>query len=358
MKEKLKGTIPNKPLPLDVRLGLTKAEDVKNPLRWGILGAGEISRQWVHAVRACEGASVSAVAARDINRARQFAEKNHIKSSFGDYAEMVQSPDVDVVFIGTIPEVQKEHVILAAKAGKHVLCEKPFSQNPQEAREMYRVAAEENVMAQHGMWTRFFPAVEHARLAIEHGIIGDVLMVQADFSAEYTIQAALIAFGSGAPQSMTVTGSSIVLEYDEDRSAILSSPPYPSEFPEVVEFIGSLGRITLEQPAHCPTVITIRVPNKTPSRYMNANTPAPVSRYEYPIPDRVSIPMAFPNQQGFIYEAEAVHRCLAAGLLECPQFTKIESLRVIDLVAQVQKNPKRQAYIKKLRAKYISKSTT
>ena len=44
MKEKLKGTIPNKPLPLDVRLGLTKAEDVKNPLRWGILGAGEISR--------------------------------------------------------------------------------------------------------------------------------------------------------------------------------------------------------------------------------------------------------------------------------------------------------------------------
>ena len=80
MKEKLKGTIPNKPLPLDVRLGLTKAEDVKNPLRWGILGAGEISRQWVHAVRACEGASVSAVAARDINRARQFAEKNHIKN--------------------------------------------------------------------------------------------------------------------------------------------------------------------------------------------------------------------------------------------------------------------------------------
>ena len=91
---------------------------------------------------------------------------------------------------------------------------------------------------------------------------------------------------------------------------------------------------------------------------MNANTPAPVSRYEYPIPDRVSIPMAFPNQQGFIYEAEAVHRCLAAGLLECPQFTKTESLRLIDLVAEVQKNPKRQTYLKNLRAKHMSKSPT
>ena len=358
MNEKVKETTPTTPLPLDVRLGLTKAEDVRHPLRWGILGAGEISRQWVHALRACEGATVSAVAARDANRAKQFAKKYRIKSSFGDYAEMVQSSQVDIVFVGTIPEVQKDHVILAANAGKHVLCEKPFSQNPREAREMYKAADKANVMAQHGMWTRFFPAVEHARLAIESGIIGDVLMVQADFSAEYTIQAALIAFGSGSPQSISVTGSSIVLEYEEDRSAILSSPPYPSEFPEVVEFIGSLGRITLEQPAHCPTAITIRVPKKTPSRYVNANTPAPANRFEYPIPDKVCIPRAFPNQQGFLYEAEAVHRCLAAGLLECPQFTKIESLRVIDLVAQVQKNPKRQAYIKKLRAKYISKSTT
>ncbi len=344
--------------PLDVRLGLTKAEDVAYPLRWGILGAGEISRQWVHALLACAGATVTAVAARDEGRAKKFAEAHSINAWFGDYREMVNSPEVDIVFVGTIYQLHKEHVILAVNAGKHVLCEKPFSAHPEEALEMYAAASAADVMAQHGMWTRFFPAVEHARFAIDSGMIGDVLMVHADFSAEYTIPAALLAFGSESPDAMSVTGGSSVLEYANDRSAILSFPPYPSEFPEVVEFIGSLGRITLEQPAHCPTSIAIRVPEKTPSRYMNANTPAPVHRYEYPIPDTVCIPNAFPNQQGFIYQAEAVHRCLAAGLRECPQFTKKESLRVVGLVAEIQKNPKRQAYIQKLCAEYGAKSSS
>jgi predicted dehydrogenase len=166
--------------PLDVRLGLTNAEDVAFPLRWGILGAGEISRQFVHAVRACEGATVTAVAAREADRARQFAQQHNIKSSYGDYAAMVASPDVDIVYIGTVPEVQKDQVILAAEAGKHVLCEKPFSANLDEARAMYAAAETNNVMVQHGLWTRFFPAVEHARHAIEIGEIGEVLMVQAD----------------------------------------------------------------------------------------------------------------------------------------------------------------------------------
>jgi predicted dehydrogenase len=323
--------------PLDVRLGLTNAEDVAFPLRWGILGAGEISRQFVHAVRACEGATVTAVAAREADRARQFAQQHNIKSSYGDYAAMVASPDVDIVYIGTVPEVQKDQVILAAEAGKHVLCEKPFSANLDEARAMYAAAETNNVMVQHGLWTRFFPAVEHARHAIEIGEIGEVLMVQADLDPIYTIQAAVLAFGIDAkPRSITATSHHGVLEYDNDRSAVLSFVPYPSEFPEVAEFIGSKGRITLEQPAHCPTSVTIRIPEKVPSRYMDDNKPAPAQRFDYPIPESVSIPDAYPNQQGFIYQVEAVHRCLAAGHLECPQFGKEESLHLINLLTRIQ----------------------
>lgn len=117
---------------------------------------------------------------------------------------------------------------------------------------------------------------------------------------------------------------------------MLSFPPFLCEFPEVTEIIGSKGRITLEQPAHSPTDLTLRIPRKVPSRYMDANTPAPAQRFEYPIPESVNIPGAYPNQQGFIYQAEAVHRCLAAGLTECPQFGNEESLHVIDLLARLQ----------------------
>ena len=322
--------------PLDVRLGLTKAEDVAFPLRWGIIGAGEISRQWVHAMDACEGVTVTAVAARDADRARQFAEQHSIESSYGDCAAMVASPDVDIVYIGTIPEVHKEQVLLAAAAGKHVLCEKPFSANPADAREMYAAAETNDVMVQHGLWTRFFPAVEHARLAIENGEIGEVLRVQADFDPIYTLQAAVLAFGfDEEPRSITATRHHAVLEYDDDRSAVLSFIPFPSEFPEVAEFIGRNGRITLEQPAHCPTSVTIRVPEKAPSRYMDDNNPAPEQRFDYPIPESVRIPNGYPNQEGFVYQTEAVHRCLAAGMLECPQFGTRESLHTIDLLSRI-----------------------
>ena len=323
--------------PMDVRLGLTNADDVTHPLRWGIIGAGEISRQWVGAVRACKGATVTAVAARSEDRAKAFAAQHGIASAYGDYAAMVASPDVDIVYIGTVPSVHKEQALLAVNAGKHVLCEKPFSANAADARSMYAAAEENDVMLQHGLWTRFFPAVEHARLALEQNMIGDVVMVQGDFDPIYTIQAAVLAFGIEAmPKSITSAGRHAVLEYDDDKSAVLTFPPYMSEFPEVTEIIGTDGRITLE-PTHCPTTITIRVPQKAPSRYMDANSPSPAHRFEYALPGSVSIPMAYPNQHGFLYQAEAVHRCLAAGLRECPQFGNEESLHPIDILTAFHK---------------------
>ncbi|MCE2425733.1 MAG: Gfo/Idh/MocA family oxidoreductase [Pseudomonadales bacterium] len=321
--------------PMDVRLGLTDPKDDAFPLRWGIIGAGQISRQWVPAVRACKGATVSAVAARSKERAEDFAAQHEIESAYGSYAEMLASPDVDIVYVGTIHTLHKEHALLAIEAGKHVLCEKPLGGNAEEAKQMYEAAARQGVMLQHGLWTRFFPAVEHARWALEQGMIGDVVMVQADFDPVYTIQAAVLAFGIEVRPIITTFPKATVLEYPEDRSAVLSFITYLSEFPERTEIVGTKGRITLEQPAHCPTGITLRVPEKVPSRYLNANTPAPAHRFEYPIPETVSIPMAYPNQSGFLYQAEAVHRCLAAGLLECPQFGKQESLYFMDLLEVV-----------------------
>ena len=110
--------------PRDVRLGLTRAEDVAFPLRWGIIGAGEISRQWVLSSRECEGATMAAVAARSGDRARAFAARHGVEKAYGGYAEMLASPDVDVVYIGTIDRLHKEHCLMAIEAGKHVLVRK------------------------------------------------------------------------------------------------------------------------------------------------------------------------------------------------------------------------------------------
>ncbi len=325
--------------PRDIRLGMTKAEDVTFPLRWGILGAGDISRQWVLALSACKGATLAAVAARSEDRAKAFASQHGIETAYGSYAEMLTSPDVDMIYIGTISRLHKDHSLMAIEAGKHVLCEKLLAENVADAREMYAAAEKKNVMLQDGLWTRFFPAVEHARTAIEGGAIGEVVMVQSDFDPIYTTQAVTLAFGiEEKPTSVAAAGrraGGAILEFNDNKYAILTFIEFNSEFPEVTEIVGSKGRITLEQPGHCPTTLTIRVPPRAPSRYMGANTPAPMQRFEYPLPESVSIPNAYPNQHGFLYQAEAIHRCLAAGLRECPQYGKAESLHTLGLLARI-----------------------
>ena len=325
--------------PMDVRLGMTKSEDVAFPLRWGIIGAGNISSQWAPSLHACKGAALTAVASRSKDRAEEFAARCGIESAYGSYAEMLASPDVDIVYVGTINRLHKEHTLLAIEAGKHVLCEKPLAENADDARAMHAAAAKNNVMLQDGVWTRFFPAVEHARMAIDTGTIGEVMMLQAAwFDPFYTIQAVPLAFGAGAKATgVTVAGGKTggaIIEYDNGKCAVLAFPPRDCELLEVTEIVGTAGRITLEQPAHCPTGIAIRVPSQVPSLYRTANVPAPVQHFEYPLPSSVSMPKAFVNQHGFLYQAEAVHRCLAAGLRQCPQFNTEESLAVMDIWTQ------------------------
>jgi dihydrodiol dehydrogenase / D-xylose 1-dehydrogenase (NADP) len=338
--------------PLDIRLGLTREEDKAHPLRWGILGAGNISSQWVKSAQACKGATITAVAAREQDKARAFANAHGIPSAYDSYADMVAADDVDIVYVGTITRLHKEHTLLAIEAGKHVLCEKPLAENLGDAEAMYEAAEAKGVMLQDAMWTRFFPAVEHARAAIESGLIGDVTLVQSDFfDPIYTIQAGPLGFGADAePTQITTTGRkacATVVEYGEDRCATFTYPQFFSELPEETQIVGSMGRITLEQPGHCPTAITIRIPPEggVPSRYRTKNAPAPTARFEYPLPPAVSIERPFPNQAGFLYQAEAVHRCLAAGLTVCPQYNKEESLHAMRILTEV--NAARAANMKR-----------
>ena len=328
-------------IPRDILLGLTKPEDVGFRLRWGIIGGGEISRQFVLSSRACPGAIISAVATRSLETAQSFAKSYGVNSAYGNVEDMLASDDVDIVYVGTPDEMHKQHSLLAIEAGKHVLCEKILAKSVVDAEEMYDAANRQGVMLQDGVWTRFFPAVEQARKIIESGDIGEVVMVQADFDPLYTAQAATLAFGTEAKLiDLQVSGmkggpGGAILEFEKDRYANLTFIRFPSEFPEVTEITGTKGRITLEQPAHCPTRITVRIPPETPSRYVNANNPSPSQIFDYPLSTSIDVPNAYPNQKGFSYMIEAIHRCIASGQLECPQFNREESIHLLEIVCAI-----------------------
>lgn len=351
--------------PLDVRRGVTKAKDTAFPLRWGIIGAGDISSDWCKSLLDVPGATITAVAARDKAKAEDFAVRHNVKKACSTYGELMNDPEVDIVYIGTITPLHKEHTLLAIQAGKHVLCEKPIAESHADAAEMFDAAVARGVMLQEGMWTRFFPAVEHARVVLDSGELGDVQLVQSDFPDKcYAVQAAPFAFGRSqeVPTMICATlgessASGAIVQYGGKGCAMLSFPTWSSEYPEHTEIICKKGRITLDPWAHHPTRVTIR---KTPPDCLaqgnghtstSQNNAMPITQqFEYPIPGPSGVPAPgwhYSNQHGFVYQAEAIHRCLAAGLKECPQFTKEESLHIMFILESIKKQQAGEPVFKK-----------
>ena len=147
---------------------------------WGILGAGGISSAFAKDLKLVEGAELTAVAARSADKAEAFAAQYGAARSYGSYEELLRDPDVDVVYIGTLHPWHEKQAIACLEAGKAVLCEKPFTMNAAEARNVVRVAREKKLFAMEAMWTRFLPPIVQVREWLKQNLIGEVQLVKAD----------------------------------------------------------------------------------------------------------------------------------------------------------------------------------
>merc|ERR1711865_282615 len=99
-------------MPLDVRLGLTTEKLHSAPLRWGIIGASSISSDWSKCLQEIPGSVLHAVAARSAEKAETFRSEHQFAKCHTTYAELCADPEVDVVYIGTITKLHKEHSLL------------------------------------------------------------------------------------------------------------------------------------------------------------------------------------------------------------------------------------------------------
>ena len=393
--------------PLDIRMGLTKEEGINHPLRWGIISASAIASDWVKSLQDVPGATTVAIAASDLDRAQAYAEAHGINKGYGDYKALCQDPNVDIVYIASKTWNHYRDLMTAIEAGKHVLCEKPFTDTAAQAKEVYEAADRAGVFCQEGMWLRFFPAVEHARAILERGDIGPLQVVQADYPDRvYALNPAILGYGSDEMPLVAAAGKAVkpqnyaddlysahgalpsaaVLQYTDQKGiAVITFPS--GRFVEETQFIGSKGRITLNTPSHHPVSLTLSTgrPPRSGSRKAEGKplmeldpskgwtgdwqethwnqdrnpTAGPfnqVQRFEYPIPTPAPITRGQPagsrwtgeklikykgwtwsggNQHGFIYQAQAVHRAMDAGLKELPQFTRADSVRICEIIDEI-----------------------
>jgi dihydrodiol dehydrogenase / D-xylose 1-dehydrogenase (NADP) len=149
--------------------------------RWGILGCGNIAKKFAAGLQAAEHAELVAVGSRTQENADRFADLFHVPTRHASYEALVADPSVDAIYVSTPHPFHKENTILCLKAGKAVLCEKPFAVNHKDAREMVAVARSEKVFLMEAMWTRFLPITLQVRKWLAEGRIGEARMLYADF---------------------------------------------------------------------------------------------------------------------------------------------------------------------------------
>lgn len=248
----------------------------KKIFNWGVLGPGKIAHKFVQDLLTLPNARLHAVASRSIDRAREFADKYDATHAYGSYGDLVNCPDLDVVYIATPHNSHCENTLLLLKNKIPVLCEKPMGINQEEVQQMIATSREQETYLMEALWTRFLPVFQKVTDIVESGQIGEVLTLKADFGfrANFDPKGRLFdpALAGGAlldigiyPAflAMTILGkpnqikaivqkgstgvdesNAMLLQYSSGKMAILSSTIL-HESPTVAEIYGTKGKIII-----------------------------------------------------------------------------------------------------------------
>lgn len=347
-------------------------------IRWGIIGTGSISNQFAVGLRALPDAQLLAVSSRRPEAVQQFAAQFGVPHPYIGHQQLVQDPDVDVVYIGTPHTTHKQIALDCIEAGKAVLVEKPFTVNAQEAQIVIAKAREKGVFCMEAMWMRFIPLMQAAKQTIAEKTMGERLLLKASlsFRSPYDPQNRFfnLALGGGSlldlgvypinlafwllgqPDTITSyahigqTGvdemASVTLGYENGSAAILScSNRVHGVNRAVVE--GEYGRLQIHEPIYSPTRMNLeKRPDQSLGQTASSTIRQRASQIEWlrKLYGRAkNIVARFRNSDiyipfegnGYNYEAAEVQRCLQSGKLESDIMPLDETLSILIIMDKI-----------------------
>ena len=153
-----------------------------DPVRWGFLSTADINDKLLPGANASPDLDVIAVASRELERARAYADERGIERAYGSYDELLADPEIDAVYISLPNSMHVEWSIRALEAGKHVLCEKPLSRNPDDVERAFDAAEQAGRLLMEAFMYRHNPQTKRLVELVEGGAIGRLRLVRAAFS--------------------------------------------------------------------------------------------------------------------------------------------------------------------------------
>ncbi|KAI6176316.1 Trans-1,2-dihydrobenzene-1,2-diol dehydrogenase-like [Aphelenchoides bicaudatus] len=314
-------------------------------LRWGTIGAGKIAHDFVQAMDKTEhNHKTVAVSASSKQRAQELVDKLKLDAkAYGSYEDVINDPDVDIVYIGLHNEAHVPWIKKALEGGKHVLSEKPIGVNLREATEAFELAKQKKLFLMEAFWSRFFPVWRHLKRLIDSKELGEAKIASANFGyphddhwrclergespltlyALYTVMFSHFVFGRKA-KNIIATGrkdsfgtdnwASLVLEFDDDKRAVLyyDSLTYLPQSAFIPEFFW------------CPEkLLVIRGEMVADNKEKKL--------YEYPLNDERN------HSSGLRYETDHVYELLQQGKLESDIMSHQDTLDVMGMLDEIRR---------------------
>ncbi len=153
-------------------------------IRWAICGLGKISLKFLNAIKMSKNSKVVACASSSRKRAEIYANKHNIKL-FGTYEEIASSNEIDAVYICNNTSDHYKSSLIFLKHKIPVLCEKPFTQNYEEAAHLIEYAKKQNTLIMEGMWIRFLPSTKKILDIVNSKMLGEVTSIEGVFNINF-----------------------------------------------------------------------------------------------------------------------------------------------------------------------------
>jgi len=293
----------------------TGGERSMPPVRWGVLSTASIAvEKVVPGMRRARGCEVLAVGSRDQGRARSVASQLDIPRAYGSYEALLADPDIDAVYIPLPNHLHARWTVEAARAGKHVLCEKPLALTAAEAQGMVDVCREAGVLLMEAFMYRLHPSWETVHELIAQGRIGRLTAVDSWFSyfnddpgnirniraagggalydiGSYSVNLSRMLFGAEPSRVEALITRDPSSDVDVVTSGMLAFPDGVSTFTcstrlepdQRVDIYGTTGRISIGIPFNIP-------PDRPTEIRLTAGGDPPVA----PATEVITIPTADP----------------------------------------------------------------
>jgi predicted dehydrogenase len=313
------------------------------PVRWGLLGTGKIASTFAQDLQLIDEGEVVAVGSRHQASADAFGDAFDVARRYDSYEALVADPEVDAVYVGTPHPMHFENAALALEHGKPVLVEKAFTMTATEARDLVALARSKNLFMMEAMWTRFLPHVVALRDLITRGVLGELVMVEADHgqwfvpdpnfrlfapelggSAMLDLGVYLVSFASmllGPPARMVsmvdpafsgVDGqTSMIFGYNSGAQALLTCTSRAQSATRAC-ITGTEARVEIDADFYAPTSFRL------------ITRAGEVTEYDFDVAPR-----------GLRFQAIEVARCLEAGLVESSVMPLDETVSIMETMERV-----------------------